>query len=176
MNGIVTKCTGNIYVSLLVIDLDAASVLIENYNTAHGPARKVTLDLAVAALEVFMAKFQAFANLPANKANSIVILQSGGFHVKGIGGGHASTWDAFTGKLPGEVDMTFITGEGTCCYDNWYSIDNINWIRMDPTIYNEATLTGLIPGSYVWVRYQLCDAHGPEGFHPAIRVRVQANP
>jgi hypothetical protein len=174
MNEIVSKCgVGNIYVTTLPATLTAASELIDNYNKAHGPARKVTLGLAVDALEVIMATFQAFADLPANKANSIVIIQSGGFHVKGVGGGHPNIWDAVTGKISGEVDLTFVMGEGTCCYDNWYSVDNINWIRADPSIYNSATLTGLVPNSYVWVKYQLIDAHGPEGFHPAIKVQVK---
>ena len=172
MNDIIAANTDNVYVPILIADLDIASGLVEDYNKAHGAARKVTLALAVAAIEIFMAKFQTFADLPANKANSIVIIQSGGYHVKGIGGGHPSTWDALPGHITGEIMMTFITGVGTCCYDPWYSLDGIIWVRMDPTIYNHATITGMVPDSYIFVRYQLCDAHGPEGFHPVIRVRV----
>ena len=174
MNDIVAGCTDNIYVSILTADLDSASELIENYNKAHGEARKVTLNLAVEALEVFMAAFQAFANQPANKKNSIVILQSGNFHVKGIGGNHPDIWDAFQSSIAGEVLATAIKGEGNVCYDWWISFDNIIWIRMDPTVHNRASFSGLNPHPSVWVKYQLVEADGPQGFHPAIKVQVPA--
>src|ERR1017187_1879028 len=157
MNDIIKKCTNNIHVSILLADLDEASGFVEDYNKAHGDARKTTLDIAVAALEVFMAKFQAFSQKPENKKNSIVILQSGGFHVKGIGGNHASVWDAFAGDKAGEVMLTAITGEGTCCYDYWMSLDNITWIRMEPSPYNHTTFSGLAPNTDIWVRYQLIE-------------------
>ena len=169
-----TKCTGNIYVVTPAPTLTSLDALILAYENAHGPARPVTLVPLKAALEAIMLTFQLFANLPANKSNSIVIIQSGGFHVMGVGGSHAQIWEVLKSNVAGEILMTFVFCAAPHCYDVWYSTDGIAWVRAEPCIHAHARIGGLVPDSYVWVRYQLILDSGGQGGYIPLRIQVPA--
>ncbi|MEI6817210.1 MAG: hypothetical protein WCL14_11410 [Bacteroidota bacterium] len=169
-----TKCTANPYVVTPPLSLTALDGLIATYEGAHGAARKVALVPLIAALNAIMLTYQLFANLPVNKSNSIVIIQSGGFHVKGVGGKTSQIWEAFQSNVAGEILMTFVVFDPAHCYDVWLSTDGIAWVREEPVIHAHARISGLTPNTSVWVRYQLVTALGGQGGYIPIKIQVPA--
>lgn len=169
-----TKCTSNIYVTTASGTLTELDALILAYQDAHGPARAVTLVPLKAALNAIMLTFQLFANQPVNKSNSIVILQSGGWHVMGVGGSHPQIWEALQSNITGEILMTFVAYDKPHCYDFCSSTDGITWLRMEPVIHAHARIDGLTPNTFVWVRYQLVTEAGGQGYSTPIKIQVPA--
>ena len=166
-----TKCTGNAYVTIIIGTLTALDALIDTYENAHGPARAVALVPLVEALNAIMALFQTCANLPANKSNSIVIIQSGGFHVKGKGGAHDRIFAAEYGVNSGEIHLTCPTNDAAC-YEWWYSPDNINWTRMQGSTVSETTITGLPVGKIAYFKYQHIIGNTGQGISTPIQKMV----
>ena len=167
------KLTGNIYITTLPADLTALDVLIANYDGAHGAARAVALQLVKDALTLIMRKYQDFANLPINKLNSIVIIESGGWHVRGIGGNHAVLFDCANGIASGEVMLCAPGGPDRSLHVWWYSADQITWTMLYPTIKAHTSQFGLIPGHYAWFRHEMAVSTGGTGVSQDIKIMVK---
>jgi len=166
-----TDCTGNIYVPVDILILEALDVLILAYKNAHGPALKPAFDAMVEALNPIMAMFQTYANIPEHKPFSIVIIQSGNFHVKGVGGGVRDIWEATTG-VAGEIKLTAVAGPNNCCHAWWYSSDGITWVMFYPTPHGRTSMSGLTPGQWAWFRHELIFTTGPSGVIQETKIIV----
>src|ERR1039458_4160782 len=166
-----TDCTGNIYVAVDILVLEALDVLILAYKNAHGPALKPAFDAMVEALNIIMAMFQTYANIPEHKPFSIVIIQSGNFHVKGVGGSVRDIWEATTG-VAGTINLTAVAGPNNCCHAWWYSADGITWVMFYPTPHGRTSMSGLISGQWAWFRHELIFTTGPSGVIQETKIIV----
>lgn len=163
---------GNTDVTVPVATTDAATTAIDNYESAHGSDIKPFYIEMIRQLNLVAREFNDYANLPANRARAISILQNAGLHVQGKGGSHESVWGVRNSVVSGEMLITFPTLTG-CSYECWYSSDGINYARIQSGTLNHNSLGGLTPGKSAWFKYQHIVGNTGQGISDPLERIVQ---
>jgi len=159
------------------VTVDAGIITVLNaklvlYNNATTPGtRKSAYKVLLSKLKALMALFQA----PADDApiNSIAIIQSGAFGIKGVSNPQKHVFGAKNGAEPGTIELE---AEGTgahTCHDWMYSRDGITFTRMEPTVAANTSMTGLTSKDNAYFMHQVIDKTGGLGWSQIILIVVQ---
>jgi hypothetical protein len=135
-------------------------LILTNFNAAIDAPKKALWETLLLALQSLLADFQGIANL--DRPNSISILESGNFKIKGKGGNKAKTFNLFAGAESGTVRLEGQAGGKKKTAHDWQmSLDNgVTWIRLLPTLSSETLVSGLEVGKLVWFAHQIIDKNG----------------
>lgn len=152
--------------------ITAINTLITAYNNATPSGRLNAFRLMNNSLKNdLMPLFQKAAD--ADPGNSVAIIQSGGFGVKGEGGRQVQKFEAMDGTVLGTVLLTAEGGGSHTAHDWMYSHDGITFVRMIPTIGANTEITGLVSGEWAYFVHQLITKNGGQGFSQIIKIRVK---
>jgi hypothetical protein len=157
----IDACAVSTWVTIDPIVITADRVLLSAFNTAIGENKKAKWVPLYASLQALLSDFQGIANL--DKPNAIVILQSGNFKIKGMGGKKPQTFQLMDGAVSGTVNLIGPAGprKKKHLHDWFISYDLGNtWERIQPTINAETSFDGLPVGKVIWFAHQIIDANG----------------
>jgi len=166
----ITDSTGNAFVTVAAGLLATATSKTDDYANFHGAARDAAWQPMIEALEAIMNLFQIAAN--ANKPLSIVIIQSGSFHVHGVGGRSAQVFEAFNSLISGDIYLTAPVND-KCCYEWWSSVDGITYTRLQGSTVAHTTITGLTAEKNMWFKCQQIVGNSGLGLSQAFKIMVK---
>ena len=171
---ILTACTGNANVTIAPGDVtyvDGKITAFQTSTAANRPGTKTKMTEAIE--EKLLAPFQAKAN--SDPSNSILILQSGGFHCKEQGLRHVTEFAVVNGAVAGEVEA--ITAGGPARKNhlhNWFwSLDGIIFHWKKSTNKAKTTLSGFNSGDKVYFCTELCIQDVSQGMSNLIQLRIK---
>ena len=153
-------CATSALVTVNPLVIAADRLILTNFNAATDAPKKALWETLLLALQSLLADFQGIANL--DRPNSISILESGNFKIKGKGGNKEKTFNLYAGAESGSVRLEGqVIKKGRIAHDWQVSYDNgMTWIRLLPTINSETLVSGLKVGETVWFAHQLVDKNG----------------
>ncbi len=147
-NDIKIKCTGNTWVTIDGTRITALGILITTYSRSHGAARKTAWNALHDFLDLILRDFQDYSD--HHKINGVEAIQSGGFHVKGVGGSVDQIFEGFPGMMAGQIELfgpAASTNKNTAHGWKLYSADRLKWVWLKPTGDAHTLLEGFEPGS-----------------------------
>jgi hypothetical protein len=156
----IDPCAISTWVAIDPLVITADRLLLSAFNTAIGSNKKAKWVPLYAALQSLLADFQGIAN--TDKPNAIVILESGNFKIKGMGGKKPQVFNLFDGAASGTVRLVGEAGgKKKTCHDWFISFDKgMTWTRLQPTINSETLATGLPVGETIWFAHQIINKNG----------------
>jgi hypothetical protein len=168
-----THCTGNTSVPFTGLEISALGTAINTFEDSHGAAREVAYtNLNNMLKTVFLTRIQTAADLVGILA--IVLIQSCGCIVQGVGGSHEQIFDCFYGVATGTVMLIApAAGKPNSCNDWWVSLDNITWVRMPPTVNANTMAIGLPVGELAYFRHETVLTTGGTGISQTISIMVK---
>ena len=161
---IINACAISTYVTIAPADITIYRGHLTTFNAVGTASQKQSRWLIVYDdLKILLSTFQLAAT--ANQSESINILESGKFKIKGKGGKGKQVFSLTNGVDSGTVDLTGNTvNKGARLHDWWISMDlGVTWTRMAPTLDSTCQATGLPVGKSVGFRHQLIVAKGDNG-------------
>jgi len=165
------KITGNPWVSFTTGEITTLGTEINAYEDAHGAAKDVCYNTLNATLKSYLVRIQAAAD--ANTTDEqIVIIQSCGCIVQGVGGSHEQVFDGFPGVVSGTIMLIGPVGGQNIFHEWWSSPDNIAWVRLQGTVNANTMVTRCLPGATMYFRHQLIDSNGGMGMSDVIMRRA----
>jgi hypothetical protein len=166
-----SKCTGNVYVTFTITEIGDLGTAINAYEDAHGADRDVAFTTLNNMLKnIFLDRISKAAI--GDPTHSIVLIQSCGCHVQGVGGAKEQVFDGFAGVASGTIVLVGKAGGQNTCHEWWSSVDNINWVRLEGTINANTLVTGCVPGAAMYFRHQIIDSNGGQGLTDPIMRRA----
>jgi len=168
-----TACTGNTSVVFTAIEISDLGTAINSFEDLHGPAREAAFTVLNNMLKnIFLIRIQVAANLVGIMA--IVVIQSCGCIVQGVGGSHEQIFDCFDGVASGSVMLIAPAADsGHSCNDWWYSADQITWVRMGPTVNANTMAVNLPVGKLAYFRHESILTTGGTGLSQTISIMVK---
>jgi hypothetical protein len=161
MKEYIDACAISTWVIIDPLVIAADRLLLLNFNNAVGAAKEPFWVKLMAALQSLLADFQYIAN--NDKPNAIVILESGNFKIKGMGGKKPQVFTLTNGAVSGEVNLIGEAGpvKKKHLHDWFISYDlGLTWTRFQPTINSETSFSGLTVGATIWFAHQIIDKDG----------------
>ena len=159
---IINGCATSTYVTITPADILIYRGHLTTFNAVGTPSQKKSRWLIVYDdLKILLSTFQLAAT--ANQPDSINILESGKFRIKGMGGSSKNVFDVFNTDVSGTVRITGPVMKKRHCHDWKYSSDGITYIRFTPSINAEIFIPELVVGQKYWFQHQLIDKDGPTG-------------
>ncbi|MEI6817504.1 MAG: hypothetical protein WCL14_12910 [Bacteroidota bacterium] len=162
--------TGNTNVVFTAPEILALGTAINTYEDSHGAAREVAYKALNTLLKSYLVRIQAASD--ANPTQSIVIIQSCGCVVQGVGGQHEQIFDCFNGVAGGSVVLVAPAGPNHSCHEWWYSKNNVDWARIEPTMNANTLMSGLEVGKTAYFRHQIIIPTGGTGMSQIISITV----
>ena len=169
---ILAGCTGNSYVSITTAVITAAQATIDNYDGAT-PANRPGLYKTMKDYfqNNLLAPFQAKAD--SDPVNSVAILNSGNFHVKGQYIPQVHQFTVEKGTESGSVMLTAPGGPTERHLHDWmYSADGNVWTRLLATCNAYKLVSNLALGKYAYFTHELVVKDVPQGISQIIRIMV----
>ncbi len=167
-----TKCTNNTSVVFSAIEVATLGTQINSYEDLHGAAKDAAYVIMNTTLKSWLVRIQ-FAADSNHTGQQIVIIQSTGCIVQGVGGSHEQIFDCFWGIASGTVMLIAPNGGQHSCHDWWYSGDNITWTRIPPTVEANTMMAGLLIGKSAYFRQETVTSKGGTGMSQVISIMVK---
>ncbi|MEI6815839.1 MAG: hypothetical protein WCL14_04450, partial [Bacteroidota bacterium] len=167
-----TRITGNLLVPFTAPEIATLGTEINTYEDAHGAAKDLAYEVMNKTLKAYLLRIQAAADVSV-LGNQIVIIQSCGCVVQGVGGKSEQVFDCFWGIASGSVMLIAPAGGHHSCHDWWYSLDNITWTRMPPTVDANTMKTELPVGHLAYFRQEIVRSEGGMGLSQTISIMVK---
>jgi hypothetical protein len=156
------------WITTLPATIAANIELRTNYMNATGATKKTALRLMKNAMNSLLRTYQTASDNDVE--NGIEILESGGFHIKGVGHKQKQIFK-ITNPNTGKVKVYCPVSIGDTAYDWWYSADGVTWDRIDPTPH--AYMILYVPvGKIAFFKYQWCTKDGPQGISDPIQKLI----
>ena len=158
---IINACAISTYVTIAPADITLYRGHLTTFNAVGTPAQKsARWAIVYDDLKILLSTFQLAAT--ANQPNAIVILESGAFKIKNIGGNSKRQFNLFDGAESGTVRLEGQAGGKKKHLHDWFiSYDlGVTWTRLQPTISGETLAIGLTVGKTVWFGHQIIDKNG----------------
>ncbi len=166
-----TKITGNIYVTFTSGEITVLGTQINAYEDAHGAAKDVAYNAMNKTLKAYLIRIQAAADA-STTGNQIVIIQSTGCIVQGVGGNHEQVFDGFPGIAAGSIALIGPAAGHNAFHEWWQSNDGVIWVRLQGTTDANTLITGLTSGTLYHFRHQIIDGNGGRGMSDPIERRA----
>ncbi len=166
-----SKITGNPYVAFTAGEITTLGTQINAYEDAHGAAKDVAYNVLNTTLKAYLIRIQAAcdANTTGNK---IVIVQSTGCIVQGVGGNHEQVFDGFPGVASGTIALIGPAAPQNAFHEWWISLDGTTWTRLEGSVNANTLVTGLTPGILMHFRHQIINSTGGTGMSDPIQRRA----
>ena len=158
-------------ISIPAATLTAINGLITIYNAAAPSARKSAFNKMMKALKALMGTIQTAADL--NPDISEALIKSCGFGVKKVA---IKQKGIFTVKNGAEVGSIVIKAQGGgpyTCHDWMFSLDDVHFTRMAPTVAAKTTMSGLVAGTWVYITHELVTKKGGQGVSQVIKLLIK---
>jgi hypothetical protein len=171
---IVTMCTANTNVTIAGADITAVTNKVTAYSTATNANRAgKKREMTQAIEEKLLAPFQAAAN--ANPVNAILILESGGFHVKVQVIPQIHQFEVENGLTEGMVEIKTAGGPQRKAHlHNWYSsTDGINFDWEKSTNAANTELGPYTSGAKMYFQEELSIQDVLQGRSGTIDIRIK---
>ena len=165
------KITGNTWVIFTTLEISTLGTQINTYEDAHGAAKDVAYDALNKTLKSYLIRIQAAADANTT-GEQIVIIQSTGCIVQGVGGSHEQVFDGFPGIATGTIMLIGPVGGQNIFHEWWSSVDNIIWVRLQGTVNANTMVTGCVSGAAMHFRHQLINSDGGMGMSDVIVRRA----
>lgn len=166
-----TKITGNTWVTFTTLEISNLGTEINTYEYAHGAAKDVAYNALNTTLKAYLVRIQA-ASDALTDGNQIVLIQSTGCIVQGVGGSHEQVFDGFQGVATGSIVLTGPAAHGHAFHEWWYSANGTVWVRIQGTVEANTLVTGLPVGQFAFFRHQIIDSTGGTGMSDTIQRMV----
>ncbi|MEI6815175.1 MAG: hypothetical protein WCL14_01095 [Bacteroidota bacterium] len=166
-----SKITGNSNVTFSPGEIAALGTEINTYEDAHGAAKDLAYDAMNKTLKSYLVRIQAAADANTS-GEQIVIIQSTGCIVQGVGGRSEQVFDGFQGIASGSIVLTGPAASGHAFHEWWYSANGTVWERIQGTVEANTLVTGLIAGQNAWFRHQIINSEGGTGMSQPIKLMV----
>ena len=126
----------------------------------------------VAVLQELRTSIQSVAD--ANATNSVSIIQSAGVAVRKTPTRHPQVFSAKPGPVSGVVHVYAATAGRRAGYEWQYSIDGgKTWVTLPTTLQAKTSITGLVAGSTVQLKYRPITKTGEGDWSQPISTMVQ---
>jgi hypothetical protein len=166
-----SKCTGNARVPFTTGQITTLGNQINAYEDAHGAAKDVCYDTLNTTLKGMLVTIQA-ASDALTDGTQIVLIQSTGCIVQGVGGKHEQVFDGFQGIASGSIVLIAPAASGHAFHEWWYSANGTVWVRIQGTVEANTLVTDLPVGQYAFFRHQIIDSTGGTGMSDTIQRMV----
>jgi hypothetical protein len=166
-----TKITANTWVTFTTLEITTLGTQINTYEDAHGAAKDVAYNVLNATLKSYLVRIQLAAD-ENTTGEQIVIIQSTGCIVQGVGGNHEQVFDGFPGVVSGTIVLIGPAGGQNTFHEWWSSVDGIIWVRLQGTINANTLVSGCVPGAAMYFRHQIINAEGGTGMSDVIVRRA----
>jgi hypothetical protein len=134
---------------------------VATFNTAIGSAKKAAWKIVYADLKVLLFTFQIAAN--ADQPNSITILESGSFKIKGIGKKQKQVFSLTNGVAGGTIDLVGNVTKGRCFHVWYISYDGgKTYVIFDTTFESVIQKEGLTVGQTIYFQHQYITPRGKD--------------
>ncbi len=166
-----TRITGNLLVPFTAPEIATLGTEINTYEDAHGAAKDLAYEVMNKTLKAYLLRIQAAADVSV-LGNQIVIIQSCGCVVQGVGGRSEQVFDGYPGIAAGSIALIGPAAPHHAFHEWWQSINSIDWVRIQGTVDANTLVTGLTPGILYSFRHQIIDATGGTGMSDVIQRRA----
>jgi len=157
----IDKCESSTWVSIPAGQISDDRDLWTTFNDAKDSAKKAAWIPLLNALNALLGDFMEVTY--TDHPNSIVILESGNFKIKQMGGRTSQVFNVFNTESSGTVRLVGTVTIKRSCHDWFISINGVDFIRLQPSISSEIFISGLTPGQKRWFRHQLITKDGSYG-------------
>ena len=170
---IVLACTDNANVAIDPLVISGVSETVKDYeNSTAGDRPGKFTNMNQSIKDNLLAPFQKAAN--AKPVDSIVILQSGKFHVKDQAVHKEKVFEAAAGTEKGTAVLSSGGGGAVTHLHLWSSsADGITYKYERSTNYAYTTLTGYVSEKPMWFIHELSIKDVPQGASNPIRIMIK---
>jgi hypothetical protein len=151
-------------------DLQAAQTAALSRLKGAVAAREEKRTVLIGVLEQLRTYIQAIAD--ADPTNAASIIESAGLNPRKVPARHARVFATKPGLLSGVVKVVAQAAGRRAAYEWQYSTDGKTWIALPSTLQAKTTITGLLPGSTMQVKYRALTKTGEGDWSQPLSMMV----